>query len=263
MNIPALVVRLVVVASLVLLAGTAGATSVKNYPEFPARKDSLGSILLLVESAVLVDVDGDVKVVELGTSRALAEHALRQFRDGLAAKGYAVDRALVASLGGQLTDTPTYELRRSTAVRAPGDSAELARAPFELDSALAGRPAVSAAWGSLARRMLGYERKAKHTPDYVPEPIQLGDSLGARVIGAVVIRGWNVPTGKKFRQAFLSGLLSAGTVVMTKTSQTSLEFALLDARSGEILWSEYAYAQGQVGESAITRFAASAMKGLP
>ncbi|HEY5996733.1 MAG TPA: hypothetical protein VIU29_06905 [Candidatus Deferrimicrobiaceae bacterium] len=233
----------------------------KRYPEFAARKDSLGAITLLVESAVLSDVDGDVKRVEISDSRTFANLAAQTFLEGLTAKGQHVDRAVVASIGSLLNPAVNYDLRPAGQNTAGADTSGLARAPFYLDSAFTDRPALSASWGELCRRLLGYERK--ETPDFLSEPIQLADSLGAKVIAVVIIYNWRVPTGKQFRQGLLTTVLSGGMVTAHKVSVARTEFALVDGRSGEILWADANYSAENLSEKAICEFAATSTKALP
>ncbi len=236
----------------------------KRYPEFVARKDSLGPITLLVESAVLVDVDGDIKQVELSRSRALADVAAQSFTEALTAKGQRVDHAVIASVGGLISPIPAFDLGEGAPQgSAPVDSSRLRHAPFYLDSVLVGRPTVSAAWGGLCRRLLGYLRGNKKPPDYVPEPIQLRDSLGTGALGVVIISGWKVPTGKQIRQGVLTTLLSGGLLTAHKTSVSRMEFALLDGQSGEILWADSYYQEADVNEKMLRKFATSSAEALP
>ncbi len=250
-----------VLASFTLAPGPAHAGKfARRYPEMAVRRDSLGPITLLVESAVVVDVDGDVKRVELETSRKLAELAGGMFRDSLVAHGFTVREAATASLGTLYDPARTFHPATASG---QSDTSRVLRAPFFEDSTLAGRPQVAAAWSTLCRRVLGYERKNKAAPDSAAEAVMLGDSLGSPVIGVVVLNGWNVPTGKQIRQALLTGLLSAGMVTAHKVPVSRFQFALVDARSGEILWSDFGYWQVVANEKLVHNFVAASIKELP
>ncbi len=237
-----------------------GASLAKRYPELTARKGSLGPVTLLIESAVLVDVDGDVKRADLAKARKFADLAVASFRDELVARGYTVRSATTASMG------TVYEPSRMFHPATPSgksDTSRVVHAPFYLDSALAGRPDVAAAWSALCRRVVGYERKNKAAPDSAAEAVVLGDSLGAPVVALVVLNGWEVPGGKQLRQSLLSGLLTAGTVTVHKVSVCRFQFALFDGRSGEILWSKFDTSDANATEQLVSRFVTASTKELP
>ena len=217
-----------VCCALSLVASHAEATRLRDlYPELAGRKDSLGAVALLTDASIYIDTHWDEKA-DTRLSRVIAEKSVALFARGLAAKGYRVTLARVASLGVLLPEeTPFLPLSPGDREGYPVDSTGHMHAPFFLDTLVGGTGEQGRAWAAVARAMHEY------VPD-LPRPhpdsavVRLAERLGVEALVIVTAAESRVSAGRQLTE-------TTATRIAVKPA---IAFSVLDGRTGRVLWHE-------------------------
>src|SRR5206468_823304 len=95
-----------------LLMGCA-TTPLSRYPEFAARKPTLGRLVVLADVTLLRDIRGEIDAVDLVENTQIAEVLFATLTEQMKQKGYVVERTMLASVGMSLRPGTTLRLIRS------------------------------------------------------------------------------------------------------------------------------------------------------
>jgi|GEM_PF-4113194 len=246
------------VAALLLAAALAAvpaeaAKLAEIYPEFAARKVSLGRTVLLVDLVVVDDIAGKVEKVKLGLSRELANLAAASLARALADKGIPPDTALVASVGLTLSRT-TFFQSDSVPATGPRDTLAVIQAPFFVDSSFADSEALTALRDFMSESW-DYRRKKGAPAGFMAAPITLARRLRCETIALLYAVSWGLPMAKQTFAALLGDYESR--------SRTTCVFVLADGASGEVLWRDIEFIPASANHERLARAVKSLTEDLP
>ena len=231
-------VLVLLIASLIPDPACAGYSG-KLFPEFAGKKDSLGPVSIVADVAEIQNVKGNEKKVYLPDCMRLGEAFLGSFAAGLAAKGYQVQPKAFLSVGANVRQDFAYRIY-STPFKDRTDDSEslLAPPPFYVDPTLFRSPETIADWSRVLSGTWAYEKKKGHPGKPIPEAVQLRESLGTNHLFAIRVMHLQVSTGNRVGMAMLG---------MQKEGSFSYSVAMIDCRSGEVLWADWQGTQGPRG----------------
>ena len=222
-----------------LASPAAGSSPAKTFPEFASRKGTLGTVSLVADVIVVeVGKPGEIKKLLLADSRNLGNQCLDKIAEGMTAKGYSVSPKPLLCLGFPgLPDTLPVGSSWDGQVFA-GDELPIMSAPFHADSALCRDLTVAQVWGAVITQALRYEKKK----DAPAEPIQSADLREVVGTDHVLVMRATHSQAKKVKM----GLKMLG---FSNDSVLGLQMAVLDVRSGEVLWKDEEFVLHDAGST--------------
>jgi hypothetical protein len=210
-----------------------------QYPEFTARKPTLGRFVVLADVAVLRDIRGDIDAVDLPENTDISKALFRQLIEKMSAKGYAIDRAILASVGMSLRRGTTLRVLRSLEDRGR-DPLPLEVEPFYVDTSLDQDPVLRRAWESVFRgpepAWIKKEDRARSNPE--PSASIIGRALQADTLMIVSMSGRTVSTWKSLGQAALSATLTLGMATGAEASAIGMRMVIVETQSGLLMWGD-------------------------
>jgi hypothetical protein len=237
------------IAPLVLLSISCGPSKqwVRTSPSFEQRMPQIQRIGIVADVCLFHEVGKKTAYVSVSESRSAQTYMIKAAKESLEQKGYEVTCQLAPVVGGY--KNPGVAMRTAAT-----PSAELSDRTPPLDtpqgSVSEDEPFRKAMLLVLHRAMLGIEQQKKPPTDVFREGAGVSEGLRVvcertnnDVILVLVGEGSIVPFGRSMGQAMttgiLTGLLTAGFVVVSVYDVSHLDsyIGLLDAKTGEILWS--------------------------
>jgi len=213
-----------------------------SYPALAARKDSLGTVSIVADAVMFQDSKGDTDKIFLDDSRRIAGIVLDAVTEQMTAKGYHAQRRPLLSVGRMMgfgRVCKTWEQHGEDIAAFP-----LAHGPFYTDSTLSPDSTAAASWTqAFAAAGMEFLRK-KDAPPLPPVPLEpLRGVVSTDHLFLVHAEITRVSGKKRF------GLSLAG---LKKIVGTAFDFALIDGRTGEILWENFRFYEDQVPDDAKT-----------
>jgi hypothetical protein len=262
-----------ITAALLLPSTVFAANPSKLYPGFAAQRDSLGEAVLLVDVVEIEDVIGKVEKVYVDDCKELSQKMMTPLLAALVKAGYHVDQGRTASVGQGLDSTLAFKIlgnwkehhwvstdqaekkpfstashsqRKAAEARAAADTFPVGAPPFYVDSLLARDSLAGATWADACRGLWAYQRKKASEPGLTLAARPLREALGADWAFIMLARNRRVPAGKSFGAGLLSavtqvggssgGFSFSGGLGVEQGEGTSYRIAVVDLRSGELLW---------------------------
>jgi hypothetical protein len=194
-------------------------TPLSRYPQFAARKATLGKLVVLADVTLLRDIPGDVDAVDLEENKLMAEVLFARLTEKMKVKGYVVDRTVLASVGMLLRAGTTLHVIRSPEDRGR-NPLPMAVEPFYVDSNLDQDPVLRQAWESILR---------PKSPSG-PAASRIGRALQADTLLIVYMKGRTVPWGKSLGQVIVTlGMYAEESII-------GMAVVIGDAQSGSVMW---------------------------
>ncbi len=241
---------LLVAVGLLVAPPTHAANPAKLFPDFADQKAKLGPVALVADVVVVEDVLGNVEKVYLDDCRHLGQQVVSTFAAAMGEKGYSIQKRGVVASGEVLDPKGSYHIL-STWEQHTQDVGGLpvVHPPFFVDSTIAPNEDAQAAWNAVLNAAWAFEKKKGKPAPVLADAAKLHDLIESDYLFTVIVVGTKIPFGKKFGQGMLSGLThgpvgSAGNVTFsagidfTQYSGTGIKVAMIDCRSGEVLWSD-------------------------
>jgi hypothetical protein len=247
-----------VLALLALVAPPARpAGPAKLYPEFESRKSGLGSLALVADVVVVEDVSGTTEKVYREDSKEVGRRLMDQLAEGLGSKGYSFASRTLVSVGNVVTGKYQYRVLDRWEQRTEDDSRFAVQSPpFYRDSTLCASDSACGAWHALLNGVWEFQKKRKEPAGTLGSITSLRGAIGTDFALVVVVVATRATLGKQLGQHALAGIPIFGKsdhklefesrdavrfspdVDFTKYSGTGLKLAVVDCRSGEVLWSD-------------------------
>jgi hypothetical protein len=258
-------------ASLAVLDPTlTHADAAKNFPDFRARKASLGSITLLIDSHSIINVHGKIEHAKLDQGLDAAKVVEDALLGALRARGYAVDTIAFVSAGAGVRSDWEFTAAGDSTAGPPADSAGVFHAPFWMDSTRLGRPEARDAWDRMIQHVNVYKKRPRDSAGFFPEPTILREAVGGDVLAAVTVHFYGVSQKEKFDRApglgllrGLAGKLYAEEALDQSLSSSRICLMLTDARSGEVLWFDERFGGGGYDAGRTRKLASQIVEDLP
>lgn len=251
--------------ALIALTGCAS-NAPKVFNEFADRARQIERIYLLNDVLVQDDVKGAHDRVDVNENRELLALVAGEVRKTLAEKGYRVETGAVDTVGAIAGRDTQYAVYRGDPESRPRwDSEEhtdLQWSPFHYEDTT-GAPFAEDPVKLLHQRLFAVKTPARLKA-------QTFDSASAFALperSAILVtqsHGRRVPGAKKGAQFFLSAVLTMGMFMTWEESSISHRLYLLDAQTGEVLWSDFHVKTGGAPQEKDIRLAiGKAFKALP
>ena len=238
----------------------------KVFDEYAERASKIDKIYLLNDVLVQDDVKGAHDRVDVNENRELLELVSGEVRKTLAEKGYRVESGSVDTVGAIAGRHTQYAVYRGDAESRPGwDSGEhtdLQWSPFHFDDS------IGVSFEEDRVSLLHQRLFAVKTPVRLKEQ-RFEDATGFALPAnsAILVtqsHGRRVPGAKRGAQIFLSAVLTMGMLMAWEDSSIAHCLYLLDAQTGEVLWSDFHLKTGGAPKEKDIRFAIEkAFKALP
>lgn len=260
--------------TLTLAAPAFAAKPEKEFPEFKNEKAQLGKVALLTDVVVVEDVIGTTEKVYLDDCMRLGDLMLKTFRDALEPRGYSFSRMSVASVGNVTMPGAQYRVyQRWDQHKEDAEKFPLASAPFYEDSTLAGVSGGHEALSAVLNQAWAIQVKKNQPAPSLPQIAELHDAIGSDYAILVVVVGTKIPFGKKFGQGMLSGLTHTGGssgnvsfsagVDFTQYSGTGIRTAVVDCKTGRVMWSDGDHEQKSLNDDNLAALAKDVLKRMP
>lgn len=260
--------------TLTLAAPAFAAKPEKEFPEFKNEKAQLGKVALLTDVVVVEDVIGTTEKVYLDDCMRLGDLMLKTFRDALEPRGYSFSRMSVASVGNVTRPGAQYRVYRTwDQHKEDAEKFPLASAPFYEDSTLAGVSGGHEALSAVLNQAWAIQVKKNQPAPSLPQIAELHDAIGSDYAILVVVVGTKIPFGKKFGQGMLSGLTHTGGssgnvsfsagVDFTQYSGTGIRTAVVDCKTGRVMWSDGDHEQKSLNDDNLAALAKDVLKRMP
>jgi hypothetical protein len=247
------------------LFAIACSSPVSRFPNFPVQKASLGKAALFADAVLINDSMRDTNLVDMLETRDIARSVLDSLRTGMSGKGYDVASAELASIGLVMKRREVFKVIEMESERELAFEELPSRIPPLYVSAqfLGDEERRKALTGVLkALVVLSPEDRSEHL--VIQDANTLGKSLDVSAMMIVMMGGYNMPATKEYNEGAVSTIETVGPVGMRRVSQFTLEFYILDAASGELLWHDRAYHRGgTVNKEQALHFASDLISRLP
>lgn len=212
----------------------------KQFSEFDANRFGARPVLLVVDTLLMDDVEGEEHIVNLAVNRQVRDDLVAAVGELLEGKGYRLSEHPVQSFGLTVGDAARFRVVEEGSKNDgrtawnDADQAEVDWTPVEID---AGGLALVPDAEQLSR----VHQRLFRTP--VNDLRTVGE-IGLRTIdldeysGVVLIQavGVQVPFGKSFGQGMLTGMLTLGTVAMWEQSTTEIRVSLIEPDRDRVVW---------------------------
>jgi hypothetical protein len=252
-------VRRLVVLLLPLIAAGCAATAARTYPDLVNRKHALGKVALAADVVVIQDLPGEAEKIGVDESRRYGDAVLAVVIEGLKAKGYSVGPSCVASVGQALSAAEPYVVVDSVGQPLRADTAITRSPPVYLDPNLR-ESGAARRWASLVRRLWSTSpRRAGEPASVLHEATELRGPLGGDVALVVTGVGWRSPPRKRHDPMALATAGYAGW----HQSIGVLQLAVLDCRTGELLWADARRARRPLTAPALEGMARELVRAMP
>ena len=265
----------ILVAAIIVTLAVNGCTpeATKLFPDFAGRKGDLGSVALVADVVVVEDVVGSTEKIHLEESKQLGDLVLEEFEQGMIGKGYAIEKKPLLSVGQVVKQDAQYRVLAS-GQHLPDDSLPIQAPPFYVDATLSPDEEAEAAWSSLLQDAWIYEKEKGKPAAQLSGVAVVHDKLGTDNMLVVLVVGTKIPFSKQLGQGFLSALMSGGgsagsgvtfstNVDLTQFSGTACKVTMIDARTGDVLWSDNYYEEKNLKEDRVDDIVGAILKHLP
>ena len=247
----------------VMLSGC-GISPESTYPDFSRYKLGMTGCALLADCVIIDDMIGDTNRIDIVANKSLGGLLLTHFTDRLIGKGYHVDNTVLTSVGLVMDQRRVYKLARS--VRS--EDADLTDLPIGLPPFYLND--VFQDSFSETELKSAYNALIKSFPDregqkiVIPGTVSVGKLAEEPTLMIVFLGGFNVSASKEFNDESASNASTVGQIGMQHISQVTVAFYIVDAKTGELLWSDqHSTKGGTVHKEKIIRLADKIIEDLP
>ncbi len=230
--------RAIVFAASAVLAGCAS-TPVKYYPKFPEQMKSLGKIVVLQDVFLAEDAEGDTSKIDLLWNRQLADSLLLYCKLAFERRGLPPERLFLASIGMPLNSRSMYGVvsKQEDAKLGIG-SLPKAAPPYYLDPEIDTSVVFREQWQRVCRSLVhtSFTPEANHT--FVEGADSIGERLGASTLCIFFASGIIIPVTQRVIPESPSINNRIGQVSEERATQASMSVFMINASTGELLWSD-------------------------
>ncbi len=233
-----------VIVALPLLAGQWGCSSSRldRFPEFPAHKSRLGSSLIVSDFLLMRATNTDTPIVDVATNKSIADTLMAYVQGVLDARGYGVGGRYLSSVGILLDGSFTASVARSEDQEGD-DMLMYTHPPFYLYQALRRDTTLKILMEGMYRSLLRIE-EGEGTYPVIREMIPLEKVLGGGMVFVIAGGGYEVPPSIGQGDAAAPVTAELTKIGFHSISQASLYLYVLDAGTGEVLWTDHQIRRG-------------------
>lgn len=239
-------------------------TSLTLYPEFPAKKGSIGKSMLLADYVILDATMGDTNIVDIAGNKQMAVMLMDEVSDLLNEKEYHVENRLLSSMGLLMNKHTTARVMHTIEDKElDEDQLALKNPPFyvyrvfERDTL---KQLLTAFYSALIN-----SSKAEGGPNpVIAESVPLGKTIGGGIWFVLLTGGVNIPVGKELGIINPADEMAMEKVGTHPITQVTMMLYVLDTETGELLWSDMRHEiGGTVHKERIMRIAGKLVGFLP
>lgn len=262
-----------VVALMTLVSNPARSGPSKDFPEFAGHKANLGKMALVTDVVVVEDVIGTTEKVYREDCLSIGHAMMDLLAEDLGAKGYTFANRTVVSVGNLASTKVMYRvLDRWEQHKQPDGQFPVKAPPFYVDSTLCASDSARAAWHDVLAGVWSFEKKKNKPAPVLTSVTGLRDAIGADYAMVVVVAGTKIPFGKQLGQGMLSGPVAKGSsgnvsysvgLDFTQYSGTGLKLAVLDVKTGDVLWSDGDHEDKSLDEDRVKGITKDVVKRMP
>ena len=256
--------RSIIILLIVLLIGCAN-TPLKFYPDFPEQKLRITTGALLADVVVIDDMVGDTNKIDVVANKSLGGMVLTYFTEKLVEKGYHVDNTMLTSVGLLMDQHRLYKLVQSVRSKEVNvGELPIGIPPFYLNDIFQkDTNAVAQLW-STYNTLINVTPQEEGAKMIIPAAVGVGKQAEASTLMVVFIGGYNVASSKQYTDELASDAQTVGMVGVKHISQVTIAFYIVDALTGEVLWSDqYLSRGGTIHKEKILHLADKIIDGLP
>lgn len=221
-----------------------GSSLLSVYPNLPAHKLTMTSAALLADCVIIDDMIGDTNKIDVVMNKSFGGMILTYFTDKLTAKGYRIDNNILSSVGLLMDRQQVYKLVQSVRTK-DTDLEELPAGvpPFYLNDIFQSDSAAANLWSTYDALVHSSPREGASTT-FVPSAPSVGRQTASETLLIALIGGFSASSSKQANDEFSSDKATVGRVAVKHISQVTVALYILNARTGELLWSDQRVSQG-------------------
>lgn len=214
---------------------------IKIYPDFNAQKQKINSMTIFCDYYVFDDVKGKVDLADVPRNLELAKAAMDILETQMSAKGYKTVGKDVISMGLYVKDTTkTFKI---AAEKSPVSKEEIetlpeAPPPFYVNKVLFDTEEKLKVMEAVTKKLSVYQRKVGQPATTIPEAVQIQTGKNEDAFLFLFMQGRDVALGKTIGQAVATAILTLGLFSIAESSYTNAYIYMVDAKTGEIIWSD-------------------------
>ncbi len=206
------------------------------YPDFPQKRGDVKRVVVMCDVLLARDVLGTIDAVDLMENAAAGKVILDEAVLKLREHGFDVVRTVPSSVG---IDLAGVDVSYKVVGKSPGKEEDLMKPPFYVDEEFARDPKRPRAWADLVYALLSQRKNGeKKSPVSGLGPL-VQDEDG---IVVVTTQGRHVALVKTIAEGVLTVFLTAITfgigIAAWSQSAGSLQINIINARTGEVVWSD-------------------------
>lgn len=251
------------VSGLFSLSGCTNA-SLALYPEFPARKASIQTSMLLADYVILDATMGDTNIVDIAGNKTMAVALMDKVSDLLNEKSYRIENRLLSSMGLLMNQATTAKVMHTFADQElDEDRLALKHPPFYLYRVFE-KDTLKELLASFYSSLINSVKLEGQKNPVIREAVPLGKTIGGGTWFVLLTGGYNVPVGRELGVSIPSGSTTLGAVGTHQITQVTMMLFVVDTETGELLWSDQRHeVGGTVHRDRIMRIADTIMNFLP
>lgn len=233
--------RVVVLLSLVVLVATPLLAKKKPYelfPQFMTQKDSIGKIYLVGDIVHFKDIKGKIDKVNIPNNLELWGIFQTVLLEKLKAKNFIVEKTFLTSMGLYLeAKDNVYLVKTTTEEDMDNEKLPQTTAPFFIAPEVEANAILKENLQKLYKTLDGYAKKDPSEVNLLlPEATAVAANSGCETLIVVNILARSISTGKLIGGAAVGGLI--GMAIMGPNKGITYNIYIIDAKSGELIWSE-------------------------
>jgi len=225
---------------LVLVLSGCVANPNKQFSDYDADRFGSRPVLLVVDTLLMDDVEGEEHIVNLAVNRQARADLIAAVGELLRSKGYRLAEHPVQSFGLTVGDSTRLRVLEEGSKSdgrtawSDSDQVEVDWTPIEVDAgSLVALPETELLSRTHQRLFRTPVNDLKIVGEIGLRGVGADDYSGIILIQAV---GVQVPFGKSFGQGMLTGLLTLGTVAMWQQSNTEIRVSLIEPQTDRVVW---------------------------
>ncbi|HEV8537716.1 MAG TPA: hypothetical protein VGR15_02235, partial [Bacteroidota bacterium] len=213
---------------------------------------------------IIDDMIGDTNKVDVVANKSMGAMVLTYLSDKLIGKGYHVDNTVLTSVGLAMDQERVYKIVRSVGSKDTDvEDLPIGIPPFFLNDLFRDETSgvqLRAAYDSLLR-ISPDEGSEKPV---IPFTGMIGKHSEAGTLMIMFLGGFSVAVSKQYNNQPSSDHLTVGAIQMQPISQLTMTFYVVDAGTGELLWTDrHIVRGGTIHKEKILQLADRIIEDLP
>jgi hypothetical protein len=253
------------IAGMFLVASGCHVSRQSVYPEFIARKQTLGDLTILTDCMILQAIPGDTDKIDVVENKDIGVTTLEAFSADLREKGYSVRQSTLSSIGLLMNhNKPYYVAGTVYDTRLNVEDLPVSTPPFYLDPLAERDSTFRLALAYLYTSVLNIGQKVEGVKTFVPYAVPVGKKVDTRTIAVLLTGGRSVSLYKQEQRETANPNRGTQVVAVKPITRLSMVLYILDTATGEVIWEDRIFKNGGLAsKERIIDMLADIMRDLP